>query len=295
MKRNSDNDNYDDLNSESQLNKKYKNNDSENDFARLKVGFKCTKQNDYENMIKYHTIAVEKGNSTAMFELGLYYDEQKDYENMKKNYMMAIEQGNTNAMTNLAFYYDEQKDYENMMKYYVMAIKEGNYYATYNLGSYFDKQNDYKKEDNDAMYHLGCYYYDQNDCENMIKYFEMAINAGYELDKITSKINKYLYESEHDNFENLFLCKKYLNNRNLKKMNKFFKIYYDYKSLGKNVIDTIDEYSANIDVIDGCDVCFKFLEHLDIPCKHKICYECYDKYHRCPVCKTDYVSFYEKY
>ena len=61
-------------------------------------------------------------NSSMLFELGLRHEKQKDYENMIKYYLMAIEKGNSDAMNNLGIYYEEQKDYENMMKYYLMAI-----------------------------------------------------------------------------------------------------------------------------------------------------------------------------
>ena len=46
-------------------------------------------------------MAIEKGNSEAMFNLGLYYQTiDKSYDLMKKYYLMAIERGINHAMIN---------------------------------------------------------------------------------------------------------------------------------------------------------------------------------------------------
>ena len=132
-------------------------------------------------------------------------------------------------------------------------------------------------KDYDAMYNLGCHYFDCKHFENMMKYFEIAINAGHDLDKIMLKINEYLDELERDNFEKLLLCKKYLDAKNLKKLNDHLKMYYYYKSFEKNIIDTINE----------CDICFEELHSLHLICKHKICYNCYGQIEKCPFCRTN--------
>lgn len=44
-----------------------------------------------------------------MNNLGIYYDEKKDDENAVKYYKMAIDKGDTDAMYNLGLYYDEIK------------------------------------------------------------------------------------------------------------------------------------------------------------------------------------------
>jgi hypothetical protein len=52
-------------------------------------------------MKKYYSLAIEKGNSNAMFSLSLYYKKEKDNVNMKKYLLMAIEKGHTNAKKEL--------------------------------------------------------------------------------------------------------------------------------------------------------------------------------------------------
>ena len=56
-------------------------------------------------MGEYYHMAIEKGNSDAMFSLGLYYESINDYINMKKYYNMAIMKGDSGAMYSLAKHY----------------------------------------------------------------------------------------------------------------------------------------------------------------------------------------------
>ena len=47
----------------------------------------------------YYLMAIEKGNSGAMYNMGLYYqDVEKDYDQMKRYYLMAIENNNTSTI-----------------------------------------------------------------------------------------------------------------------------------------------------------------------------------------------------
>jgi TPR repeat protein len=97
-------------------------------------------EKNYEEMKKYYLMAIENGNSNAMFHLGLYYYYiEKNYEEMKKYYLMAIENGNSYAMYNLGYYYENiEKNYEEMKKYYLMAIENGHSRAMYALCTYYD-------------------------------------------------------------------------------------------------------------------------------------------------------------
>jgi TPR repeat protein len=63
-----------------------------------------------------------------MNNLGHYYQFiDYNYNLMIKYYLMAIEKGNSYAMNNLGYYYEiEEKKYDLMKKYYVMAIKNKN-------------------------------------------------------------------------------------------------------------------------------------------------------------------------
>lgn len=76
----------------------------------------------------------------AFYELGFYYDYKKDYELMVKYYEMAIDKcNNIDAMHNLAFYYEmiNQND-ELAEKYYLMILdNKKDTSAMFKLGRYY--------------------------------------------------------------------------------------------------------------------------------------------------------------
>ena len=76
------------------------------------------------NIIKYYTLAVDRGSVNSMFNLGHYYSECNEYEKMFKYYLMAIELGDIDTMYDLSIYYQNIKDFDNMRKYYLMALEE---------------------------------------------------------------------------------------------------------------------------------------------------------------------------
>ena len=65
------------------------------------------KNDDYDQMKKYHLMAIEKGeSSTSMFWLGLFYEKNKEYENMKKYLLMALNYGCTKSFNKLLSYHE---------------------------------------------------------------------------------------------------------------------------------------------------------------------------------------------
>jgi TPR repeat protein len=76
------------------------------------------------NIIKYYTLAIERGSVNSMFNLGHYYYECNEFEKMMKYYLIAIELGDIDTMYDLSIYYQNIKDFDNMRKYYLMALEE---------------------------------------------------------------------------------------------------------------------------------------------------------------------------
>ena len=80
-------------------------------------------------MKKYYLMAIDKcyntklnGDIQAINRLGKYYKSQKDYDNMKKYFLMAIDKGDTDAMYSLGSYYKEIENNNAMMyKYFTMC------------------------------------------------------------------------------------------------------------------------------------------------------------------------------
>ena len=158
-----------------------------------------------ELIVKYYMMAVEKGNSDAMGGIGAYYEHKHNYSEMKKYYTMAIERGNPYAMFQLGCYYNLERDYDNMKRYYLMAIEKGHTGAMYCLGS---KEELIKhgsglkyfmmgiaKGDTSCMIRVAEYYRDIGDNVEMEKYYMMAAETGFANDYVMFTIITY-YETK---------------------------------------------------------------------------------------------------
>ena len=146
---------------------------------------------DYEIMKKYYLMAIDHGDTKAMYNLGLYYhDTELNYILMEKYYLMAIKHGDVRAMYNLGYYYDIKENYTMMKKYYIMAIEHGKIEAMHNLGYYYNfNEKNYvlmekyylmaiKNYCTKTMNNLALYYYLIKDYNISKKYFHMAITCG---------------------------------------------------------------------------------------------------------------------
>ena len=211
----------------------------------------CENNKDIDNMIEFYLMAIEKGSSVAMHKLGCYYSTKKDYTNMVKYVSMAAEKGNIESMHRLIDYYRYINDDNNMVKYCLMSIKNGS---------------------DGAIPCLAHYYRSIKDYENMTKYFLMLpTNIGSLL------INNFL----HDNFDLkcAYAAIKVLNKVNKHKLNLKLQEYLRLKS----VLGDYEDVKP-----DSCCVCMDTRERIELICKHKICYECYDKMKACPLCRESY-------
>lgn len=82
---------------------------------------KCSK---LVHKLFFHNKIYDKyyNNYQWWFYLGHYYQEQRNYDNMIKYYLIAIDKGDSNSMYTLGNYFYKQQDYDNMMKYYLQLI-----------------------------------------------------------------------------------------------------------------------------------------------------------------------------
>ena len=107
---------------------------------------------NYNEMIKYYLMAIDKDNINAMNNLARHYESIHDYDNTVKYYLMAIDNGCSSAMNNLGYYYFYyEADHDEMLKYFLMAIEYGNKTAMKNLGHYYSLIRDF---DNAKKYTL---------------------------------------------------------------------------------------------------------------------------------------------
>ena len=106
---------------------------------------------NYNEMIKYYLMSIDKDNINAMNNLARHYESIHDYDNTVKYYLMAIDKGCSSAMNNLGHYYFFDANHDEMLKYFLMAIEYGNKTAMKNLAIYYSLISDF---DNAKKYTL---------------------------------------------------------------------------------------------------------------------------------------------
>jgi hypothetical protein len=162
--------------------------DNVNEIKELAL--KCKKEKNYENMIIYYEMAINKNDVEAMVLLAKHYERRdpKKYENYM---LLAIEEdeNNVEALNSIAYYYHKNDNNSDAKKYYIMAIDKGHAMSTWQLANLFKKEKDIEsmkhyylmgieKGEENAMYNLGLYYQENNDLQNTKKYFTMASAKG---------------------------------------------------------------------------------------------------------------------
>jgi len=172
---------------------------------------------DYKNMVKYHLMAIENGNSVSPNHLALYYDDiLKDYKTAKKYYELGVERGNMYAMNNLGVFYQAvEKNIPKAKKFYLMAIEKDYDTPCRNLARIYKKKN----KDTKALYYFSLH---KNLISETLDMLNHILKNDVLLDKyffkslpLLSKIKEKLphaivliinlYQKEVDVLENAFL------------------------------------------------------------------------------------------
>lgn len=152
----------------------------------------------YDKAKYYYEIAVEQGDSQAMFNLAnLFATEFKDFAKAEQYYLKAIEQGVSMALNNLAILYRIYiKDFVKAEQYYLKAIEQGDSRALNNLATLYQTEfKDFAKAekyylmaieegDPQAMNDLAWQYFEQR--INKLNALELARNSFDKLKNIYS-------------------------------------------------------------------------------------------------------------
>lgn len=92
-----------------------------------------------DEIVNKYLIGIEKGDADAMYNLGYYYKQMEDYNNMLKYFLMAVDKNHVEAMFQLGnYYYYYGKNDSLMIKYYSMAGNKGHHIALFRLGEHYD-------------------------------------------------------------------------------------------------------------------------------------------------------------
>jgi tetratricopeptide (TPR) repeat protein len=159
-------------------------------------------EEDYDNMIKYDLLAIEKGNVMSMLVLGCFFKDTHKYENMLKYFLMGIDKGCKMCSCSLGSYHYKIQNYDTAIKYYLISIAAGSINAMINAGHCYHLKRDtintvkyysmaYDNGIISAANDLGDHYKGINDFDNMIKYYLIAINNGF-FHKLGVLFNHYI-------------------------------------------------------------------------------------------------------
>lgn len=214
-------------------------NEIENEEDGLKFSIQAFILDEQNNCIeaeKYYLLAIEKGDTNALFNLANLYDDQEKYTEAEKYYLLAIEKGITNALYNLAILYKNQQKYADAEKYYLLGIRNGIVEAYNNLAVLYEDQQNYaeaekqyllaiEKGDKKALFNLAVFYEDQQKYAEAEKYYLLAIKkenvkALHNLANLYDNQQKYpeaeklyLLAIEKENVDSLFNLAIFYNNR----------------------------------------------------------------------------------
>ncbi|AYV79373.1 MAG: hypothetical protein Faunusvirus11_12 [Faunusvirus sp.] len=169
--------------------------------SMLALGCHYRIKKDNAMMFKYYTMAyeIDKTNNYAIAGIGDYYGNIGDYDEMMKYYNIVIDRDTDPAYTGIIYWYigchhDEHQNYDQMIKYYNLAITRGDYDACDELMTYYLGENDINNviatahifldaaKDNDdckkcsIIGRLVQYYIDHKNMTEYIKYKELLID-----------------------------------------------------------------------------------------------------------------------
>jgi tetratricopeptide (TPR) repeat protein len=106
----------------------------------FKRGNYCSNTENFDTMEKYYNDAVEIGNLDSMINYAIHNETIcKNYTKAAELYLMAIDLGDSDAMYNLADMYQRMREYEKMIKYYDMAIEYGDKESILCLFKYYQQ------------------------------------------------------------------------------------------------------------------------------------------------------------
>ncbi|MCR5404824.1 MAG: TIR domain-containing protein [Butyrivibrio sp.] len=188
-------------------------------------------EKNYETAAVYYRMAGDEGNIDALVSLAQLYaegnlseDGKPDYENCLKYLSIAADTGSAASLNNIGVIYKngyglEKADYDTALEYFIKAGDEGANQGYYNAGNTYYELKDYEnarlfyedkgsyEEYGQAAYRLGLLYYDDtvdngvvdNDSAKAKKFFLKALELGYDYDKATMLENLgWIYYGEND-------------------------------------------------------------------------------------------------
>ena len=154
-----------------------------NPLALFHLGCCYDAQHDYDQMLKYLYEAIDIDDfysNLAIHYIAQYFEEINDFDNMLKFNKINVDRGHIESISDLTEYYFNKKDYSNMFIYLDLGLEQNGercyniaikYYFTVDITKFLDiygKASDYKI--NVDTYYINQYFIQNNDLINMKKF-----------------------------------------------------------------------------------------------------------------------------
>lgn len=252
------------------------------------LGFYCLNVEKNDTLaIEYWEMAVDRGNTDAMYNLGYYYEnEDEDNALCEEYYLQAISKGCVKAMDRLGTYYSKKLKYDKALEYWIMAVSHNCANSMEKLGFYY-KNFTISTEDQAVKYFVMAYKYThrQNILEELVKICEgdLSFDTRYLIyecvfDGKNLFYEKQLLECETDDFKIWKILNKLKEDgiqlsvqtkdklKQLIKTNTYIKIF-------KQRLVRAKKYNE----VDTCPICWEpDVLNIDFGCGHGVCYSCYN-------------------
>ena len=159
--------------------------------------------------------------------------------------------------------YERKPDVINMLSCCMKGCEVGNLNSVNKLIEYFAKLKDY---------------------DNLLKYYILKnkIDIEFTMEKLktdfTENIEPEIKDDTCKKIRFLIKYKEYINDEYEEELNETYAIYHQ-------VASTIDELNIHYCVSKNeCCICYDTTYELMLNCKHSVCFVCYDKIDKCPLC-----------
>lgn len=222
---------------------------------------------------------------------GIYYKRiRADYDNALKYYKKGYEldDKNTAIVHNLALCYACINNNDKMEEYLLIGCKLKIVQSVIFLAKYYRDNERYEEMikyyelaielGSDIPYHLlGEYYREINDFDNMKKFLFLGIQKN----NITciEYLNKFL--NENFDLELALNIRDKLSKDNFDTLQKYLIKYYEIKDL----CNRYNHLNIKINSKEECIICRENKYYICLPCSHKLCYSCINKLEKCPFCQ----------
>jgi len=247
---------------------------------------------------------VHVGNHIGLYELSVminkrawYLDEEDgDFEEAEREYLQASDLNNNYAMMNLAILYEKNDgDYETIVLWYKKAIQSGQCMI--------------------SMYNLADYYKQMGETDNMLDYFQMAVDHG-DVDSMRELALHYYNLGNHEEFRHYYMMALRHPKFSLYKGIQLFNPFVLVKLMQTIILDPLHDHEfkekmtahlasihttykpliiynnkialfQRLNHVVECGVCYETRLNIDLACAHCVCTECYTMLHKkpCPFCR----------